>query len=78
MTVFRKPTYREAPPPKPRPVAPQATSAETFDLFGFVGVQRTEGIAETGYLDAETMVRLDIRERVFGPVSQRARLQAAR
>jgi hypothetical protein len=37
MTTFRKPTYRETPPPRPRPVAPKGTPKEEFDLFGFVG-----------------------------------------
>jgi hypothetical protein len=40
--------------------------------------QRAEGIAETGYLDAETMVRLDIHERVFGVGNASGGLRAAR
>ena len=40
--------------------------------------QRAEGIAETGYLDAETMVRLDIHERVFGAGNASGGLRAAR
>lgn len=40
--------------------------------------QRAEGIAETGYLDAETMVRLDIHARVFGAGNASAGLRAAR
>lgn len=40
--------------------------------------QRAEGIAETGYLDAETMVRLDIHERVLGPVNPRVGLRVTR
>jgi putative peptidoglycan binding protein len=33
--------------------------------------QRSERIPVTGYLDAETMVRLDIHERVSGPAHRR-------